>query len=394
MENIVYLDYAAATPVDQRVIDKMVKCLQIEGCFANSSARDHIYGWQASEEVEAARDQVAKTIGASPTELIFTSGATESNNQALLGMVKANKTNKRHIITTKIEHKSILSVAAYIETLGYKVSYIDTYKDGTVDIDLLKQYISDDTFLVSIAHANSVLGSVNDIHALATFCHDNNIYFHTDCAQSATWFDLNLDDSDISLVSLTPEKIYGPKGVGALYINKKQNIKIEPLIYGGTQERGLRAGTVATHQVVGMGEAFSINYNERLQNKKHIEELRNYIQDELLKLDFVSMNGTKDKIRLPGVLSLTFKGISSHMLLPSMPLIAASTGSACSSSELKPSYILKAIGLSDDDARSSIRISIGKFTKKEDVELAVSHIKERALALKGNGNFWQINKEK
>lgn len=384
----IYLDYAAATPLDPNVLNVMLEVLKQGGTFGNPSAKDHIYGWQAAEVVEEAREKIAKVVGCTPLNLIFTSGASESNNFAILGLARANP-SKKHIISSTVEHKSILSALDYLkEKHGYRIDLLNPDENGVIKFDSLKSAIRDDTLMVSICHGNSVLGVINDIHAMATLCKEHNIIFHTDCAQSAGWFDLNLDDSDITLASLTPEKIYGPKGVGALYIKREAKVELEPLIFGGGQERNLRGGTVATHQVAAMGEAFYQMSLHAKDDSVRLHSYRNYMIEQLKTLDFVKINGDT-KEHLPTILSVTFKGVDPVMLIPSLTGVAVSTGSACSSSSLKPSYVLKAIGLSDKDARSSLRISIGRFTTKEQIEQAVKEIKEQVTKLH-NTNLWQV----
>lgn len=380
----VYLDYAAATPVDPRVIEEMVNCLKIEGNFANSASRDHVYGWEALDKVENARSKVADLVGASPLEIYFTSGATESSNLAILGLAKGlfkKGDLRRHLITTKIEHKAVLESCRVLESEGYKVTYLDTLPDGSVTPELLEKALSEDTFLVSIAEANSVVGTVNDIHALANLCQKREIYFHSDCAQSAGYFTHDLSHSAISLVSLTPEKICGPKGVGALFVNKEQDIPLSPLIVGGGQERGLRSGTVATHQVVGMGKAFEIMQKEGQSDFQRINGLREYLKNELSALDGVVINGSATH-HLPSVLSVTFKVVEAHVLLSSLRTVAASTGSACNSKSLEPSYILLALGVNADDAKSTVRFSLGRFTTLEELQKVVAEIKEKLPLLR------------
>lgn len=389
----VYLDYAASTPCDPEVCQVMIDCLTKSANLGNPASKDHVYGWQAAEIVEQARDQVSKTVGTSPINIIFTSGATESSNMAIIGLARGlkDKDQRRHIITTLIEHNAVLKSCEYLEHHGYKVTYIKPYKDGSVDVKLLSKYVDDDTFLVSIAQANSVVGTINDVKALASFCHEKGIYYHTDCAQSAGWEDLSLDKTDIDLVSLTPEKIYGPKGVGAIYIKKPLDKIIEPLIFGGGQEKGLRAGTVAVHQVAAMGKAFELIKKRCDSDKKYILSLREKLKNALLKLDGVYINGSDSK-HLPGVLSVTFPGIDSHMLLPTLKDVAASTGSACSSASLVPSYVLKALDLSDNDARSSLRLSIGRFTTEDEIDRAILDITNAYNKLKTAGSMWNIKK--
>ena len=396
MNRPVYMDYAAATPLDPRVVKVMVDCLTLEGSFANPSSKDHVFGWEAAEVVENAREQVANLVGCSPLEITFTSGATESNNLAVIGLARGLRHKgdpRRHIVTSMVEHKAVLEGCEYLEKYeGYTVSYIKPHQDGSIDPELLASYLTEDTFLVSICHGNSVLGTVNDIHALALLCKDKGIYFHTDCAQTAGWEKTDFDHSAISMASLTPEKIYGPKGVGALYIKREANVPVEALIYGGGQEKGLRGGTVATHQVAAMGKAFEIMAKDAQKDKERILKLREYLVNEIKTIDGAVINGNSSH-HLPGIISASFAGIDGRMLLPTLSGIAASTGSACSSAELKPSYVLKAIGHSDELARASIRLSLGRFTTEEEVKRVAEELKTKVAALKASGSMWQIKKD-
>lgn len=372
----VYLDYAAATPVDPRVIEAMVHCLSRDGTFANPSSKDHVYGWQAAEAVENARGEIADLVGASPLEIVFTSGATESNNLAIMGLAKALREKgdkRRSIVTTLIEHKAVLEACEILEQEGYHVTYLAPHADGTVDAQLLAPALNDDVFLVSIAQGNSVTGAVSDMHALATLCRQQGIYYHSDCAQTIGYEKFELDKSDISLVSLTPEKICGPKGVGALYINRAQQVPLAPMIVGGGQERGLRGGTVPTHQVVGMGKAFALMATEGKADKERLNALRSKLITLLQAGTDCRVNGSATH-HLPHILSVTFPGIDGAMLLPSLRATACSSGSACSSADLKPSYVLTAMGLNDADARASLRLSVGRFTTEEDIERAAQDI--------------------
>lgn len=392
----IYLDYAAATPLDPCVLDVMLKVLKQDGLFGNPSAKDHIYGWQAAEVVEEAREKIAKVVSCTPLALTYTSGASESNNLAILGLARSKliqNSTKRHIISSQIEHKSVLSVLEYLKEQGFEVTLLKPTAEGEITAQMVADAITEHTFLVSICHANSVVGTVNDIFAIADVCKSKDVYFHTDCAQSAGWFDLNLDKSNISMASLTPEKIYGPKGVGALYIKKELNLALTPLIFGGGQERNLRGGTVATHQVVAMGEAFYQMTLKASADKERLYAYREQIIQELKGLDFVKINGKQDSC-LPTIVSVSFSGIDPLMLLPSLHELALSTGSACSSSNLEPSYVLKAIGLSDKEARASLRISMGRFTTQEQVTQAIEQIKATVLKLHQAQDMWQVKEKK
>lgn len=381
----VYLDYAAATPTDERVIKVMVDCLRLQGTFANSASRDHVYGWQAAEVVETARGKVADLCGCSPLEIIFTSGATESNNLAILGLAKGLREKgdpRRRVVTSMVEHKAVLQSCLELQAQGYDVDFIRPRPDGSIDVDLLKEHLTDDTFLVSISQANSVVGTVNDMHALASLCRQRGIYYHSDCAQSAGYERLELDDSDISMISLTCEKICGPKGVGALFVKRSQNVPLKPLILGGGQERGLRSGTVASHQVAAMGEAFAIMKKEGARDKERMLKLREHLKEELLSIEGSRYNGSPDH-HLPGILSISFEGIEPTVFLPSLTEVAASTGSACNSQSLEPSYVLTAMGIDPGLARTTVRLSLGRFTTAEEIDRVIACFKQEIPKLRG-----------
>lgn len=380
----VYLDYAAATPVDGRVIKEMISCLSLEGTFANSAARDHVYGWQAADKVETARGQVAELVGASPLEITFTSGATESSNLAILGLARALKEQgdpRRHLITSLIEHKAVLECCRYLESHGYRVTWLTPLPDGSISPEQVAAALEEDTFLVSVAEANSVVGTISDVRAIAMVCKARGVYFHTDMAQSVGYTGQVLKDSAIALASLTPEKLCGPKGVGALYISRALKVPVAPLILGGGQERGLRSGTVATHQVAGMGKAFEIMLKEGKSDYARLNALRDKLKQGLSALGGVKVNGSEEH-HLPGVLSVTFEGVEGRTLLPSLRGVAASTGSACSSASLTPSYVLKALGLSDADAFASVRLSLGRFTTEEEVDKVLDIFKKTLPGLR------------
>ena len=384
MNRPVYLDYAAATPTDPRVIEEMVHCLKGDGAFANPHAKDHVYGWEAAEAVETARDRVASLIGVSPLEIVFTSGATEANNLAIFGLAQALKAkgDRRHrVITSKIEHKAVLEACERLESLGYEVTYLTPHRDGIVDVGLLKEHFDDDVFLVSIAQANSVLGSVCDVAALAAFCREHGAFFHTDTAQSAGYIKTDFGSSDVSLATLTSEKICGPKGVGALYIKRSQNIPLSAQILGGGQEKGMRGGTVPTHQVAGMGKAFEIMQSQGADDAERMNALREKLIARISRIDGAIINGSRDH-HVPGILSVSFENVDGAMLIPSLSKIAVSAGSACSSAILKPSYILTGIGLPEDLARASLRISLGRFTTESEIDIACDDIEQTVAKLR------------
>jgi cysteine desulfurase len=372
-----YLDYAAATPCDPRVIKTIVHCLEKDGVFANPHSKDHVYGWEAAEAVEEARSRVASLVGASPLEITFTSGATEANNLAIIGLAKALKLKgdpRRHIVTSQIEHKAVLEACDELEQEGCEVTRLVPQKDGSITPEQVVEAMTDSTFLVSIAQANSVLGTVSDVHAIAKAVRARGAFFHTDTAQSAGYMKTDFDHSEISMATLTSEKICGPKGVGALYVQRSQNVPLHPLVMGGGQEKGLRGGTVPTHEVAGMGMAFEIMQKEGASDARRIGALRQRLEAALSAIPGCVINGSRDR-RVPGILSVSFRGIDGRRLLPELSTrVAASAGSACSSSDLKPSYVLTAIGLDEDLARASLRLSIGRFTTREEVDEAAAAI--------------------
>ena len=392
----IYLDNAASTPMDERVIAAMVACLDSSGTFGNSASKDHVYGWEAAEVVESARDAIASAVGCSPLELIFTSGATESNNLALRGLclgLKAQalaqgRSPKLHLITTTVEHKAVLECCEQLEHEGFRVTYLKPRRDGTVTPEMLAAVLTPETCLVSISQANSVLGSINDMEALAQVTRAAGAYYHSDCAQSNGLLDLNLAQSAVSMVTLTPEKIYGPKGVGALYLKREDQLPIQPLIVGGGHEKGLRGGTLATHQIAAMGKAFELIAKERATVTAQVSALRDRLLTGLKAIPNALINGYLDPEdlsstpHLPGIVSVSFTGINGQYLLPSLRAVACSSGSACSSKELKPSYVLTEIGLSDEVARASLRLSIGRFTSAEDIDAALAAITATVAALK------------
>lgn len=372
----IYLDNAASTPMDLRVIKAMTACLGQEGVFGNSASKDHVYGWMAANVVDKARDQIASCVGCSILEIIFTSGATESNNLAIQGLaygLRKRLDPRNQIITTTIEHKAVLECCDKLAQEGFDVVYLKPQGDGTIKPEQLEAALTDRTFLVSISQANSVLGSINDIKALSRIAKQHGAFYHTDCAQSNGVLDLDLAHTDVSLATLTPEKIYGPKGIGALYIQHDLDIPLEPLIVGGGHEKGLRGGTLATHQIAAMGEAFAIMGKERKEIVAKVSALRQRLVEKLTNIPECFINGS-ESLHLPGIISVTFRGLDGKLLLPSLRGVACSSGSACSSKELKPSYVLTEIGLSEDDARASLRLSIGKFNTEQEIDDAAQAI--------------------
>lgn len=367
MQNPIYLDYAATTPVDERVAAKMCECLTKEGTFGNPASRSHSYGWMAAEVVDIARNQIADLISADSREIIFTSGATECDNMAIKGVAEAYRSKGNHIITSQIEHKAVLDTCHYLEDKGFKVTYLQPRKDGLIIPDMVKDAITPETILVSLMHVNNEIGTITDIHAISNICRESGIIFHTDAAQSLGKVNIDVSNSPIDLISMSGHKIYGPKGIGALYIRRQPKVDLVPIIHGGGHERGFRSGTLATHQIAGMGEACRILKDVFIEENSRILELRNSLMKKLLSLPGVSVNGSVDQ-RVACNLNLSFAGVDGDTLIASLNDIAVSSGSACTSASVEPSYVLTAIGVKRELAYSSIRFSLGRYTTKQDVD--------------------------
>ncbi len=362
----IYLDYAASTPVDPRVAEKMMACLTMDGNFANPASRSHVYGWKSEEAVERSRKQVADLVGAQTREIVWTSGATESNNLAIKGLALQKEAIGRHIITSSVEHKAVLDTCAELELQGFRVSYLKPGTDGCITPEQLEESLQEDTILVSLMHVNNEIGTVNDIAALGRVCAKKKITFHVDAAQSVGKIVIDLTKLDVDMMSFCAHKVYGPKGVGALYVRQKPKVRLKAQIHGGGHERGMRSGTLPTHQLVGMGESFAIAGAEIASQHTMLTQLRDKLWTKISELEGVSLNGGFEN-RLPGNLNVCFGALDGEMLLLSLKDIAVSTGSACTSASLEPSYVLKQIGLSDEQAHGSLRISIGRFTTESEI---------------------------
>ncbi|WP_285276020.1 IscS subfamily cysteine desulfurase [Halopseudomonas bauzanensis] len=365
----IYLDYAATTPVDPQVAEKMCACLTMDGNFANPASRSHLYGWQAEEAAELARRQVADLVGADPREIVWTSGATESDNLAIKGAARAFAERGRHIVTSQIEHKAVIDSCRQLEREGFEVSYLKPDSDGLISVEQLQAALREDTILVSLMHVNNEIGVINDIAALGALVRERGILFHVDAAQSTGKLPINLKQLPVDLMSFSAHKSYGPKGVGALYVRRSPDVRIEALIHGGGHERGMRSGTLAPHQLVGMGEAFALAGAQMKAENARIAALRDQLLEGLKELDGVTLNGSADQ-RVPHNLNLAFAGVDGELLLLALRDLALSTGSACTSASVEPSYVLRAIGLPDELAHSSIRLSLGRFSTEEDVRHA------------------------
>ncbi|MDI9817670.1 MULTISPECIES: IscS subfamily cysteine desulfurase [unclassified Legionella] len=369
----IYLDYMATTPADPRVVEKMIQFLGPDGIFGNPASVTHIYGKKAAEAVEGAREQIARTIHALPQEIVFTSGATEANNLAILGAARFYQRKGKHAITMATEHKAVLDTFHQLEREGFRVSYLAPQPDGLLDLNTLEQALTDETVLVSIMHVNNEIGVIQDIAAIGKLLRDKGIVFHVDAAQSAGKLEIDMNCLPVDLMSFSAHKNYGPKGVGALFVRHKPRIRLQPQSYGGGHEGGLRSGTLATHQIVGMGEAFALSEMSRVEEQARILHLRQQLWDGIRHIPGVRLNGHEQK-RVAGNLNLSFAGVDGDSLLLALRELAISTTSACSSASIQPSYVLRSLGLDDELAYSSIRLSCGRFTTEEQIQKAIAII--------------------
>jgi cysteine desulfurase len=381
MPRTVYLDYAATTPVDPRVAQKMSGCLLTDGNFGNPASRSHLFGWRAEESVEEARAQVAALLNADPREIVWTSGATEADNLALKGVAEyygagdAGTRPRRHIVTSRIEHKAVLDSCAYLETRGFEVTYLTPAHNGIVSAEQVAAALRNDTLMVSVMHANNEIGVINDIAAIGAVCRERGVFYHVDAAQSAGKLPIDLAALPVDLMSLSAHKMYGPKGIGVLYVRRNPPVRLVAQMHGGGHERGMRSGTLPTHQCVGMGEAARILANAMADENARIGALRDRFLQQLDDLDGVTLNGDA-RARLPGSLNLSFADVDGETLLLALDDIAVSTGSACTSATVEPSYVLQAIGVPDALAHASLRITLGRFTTDAEVDFASARLKE------------------
>ncbi len=386
----VYLDYSATTPVDPRVAEKMIPFLTEH--FGNPASRSHSFGWTAEEAVENAREEVAKLVNADPKEIVWTSGATESDNLAIKGAAYFYETKGRHLITLKTEHKAVLDTMRELESQGFKVTYLDPLPNGLLDLAALKAAIRPDTSLVSIMHVNNEIGVIQDIAAIGRICREHGVIFHVDAAQSTGKVEIDLEKLPVDLMSFSAHKTYGPKGIGALYIRRKPRIRLKAQMHGGGHERGMRSGTLATHQIVGMGEAFRIAREEMAMESARIRGLRDKLLAGIQDIEEVFINGDLEQ-RVPHNLNASFNYVEGESLMMAIKDLAVSSGSACTSSSLEPSYVLRALGRSDELAHSSIRFSIGRFTTEADIDFAVSLIKDAVERLRDISPLWEMYKD-
>ena len=392
MKTPIYLDYAATTPVDPRVAEKMVGCLTNEGNYGNPASRSHVFGWEAEELVENARAQVASLINADPREIIWTSGATEADNLAIKGFAHFNQGKGKHIITSRVEHKAVLDSCRQLEREGFEVTYLDPDEHGIVSSEKVAGAIREDTTIVSLIHVNNELGSLNDIAAIGAVCRENKVVFHIDAAQSAGKVKIDVEAMNIDLMSMSGHKIYGPKGIGALYVRRKPRVRLEAQMHGGGHERGIRSGTLATHQIVGMAEAFRLAGEEMQANTEKVIALRKQLLDGLNELEEVRLNG-HPALNYPGIVNLSFAFVDGESLLMALKDMAVSSGSACTSASLEPSYVLLALGLDDELAQSSIRFSIGRSTTEEEIDFVIEQTKTAVSRLREMSLQWDRFKE-
>jgi len=392
MKKPIYLDYSATTPVDPRVAEKMCKYLTLDGEFGNPASRSHPFGWRAEEAVEEARAQVAALIGADPKEIVWTSGATESDNLAIKGVANFYGKKGRHIVTCKTEHKAVLDTCRQLERDGYEVTYLDPEPNGLLDLEKLKSAIRPDTILVSVMHVNNEIGVIQDIAAIGTLTRERGVLFHTDAAQSAGKVPIDVNATNVDLMSLSAHKIYGPKGIGALYVRRKPRVRLEAQMHGGGHERGMRSGTLPTHQCVGMGEAFRLAKAEMGGEIGRIRMLRNRLLNALKGMPEVYVNGDLEN-RTAGNLNMSFNFVEGESLIMALKDIAVSSGSACTSASLEPSYVLRALGRNDELAHSSIRFTIGRFTTQEEIDYAAALVKEKVAKLRELSPLWEMHQE-
>ena len=378
--------------MDERVAQSMMDCLTKEGNFGNPASRSHVFGWDADKAVEEARKNVAALINANPKEIVWTSGATESNNLAIKGAAHFYQKNGKHIITCKTEHKAVLDTCRQLEREGFEVTYLEPRDNGLIDLEVLKAAIREDTVLVSIMHVNNEIGVIQDIKAIGEITRERKIVFHVDAAQSPGKVAVDVEDMNVDLMSMSAHKAYGPKGIGALYVRRKPRIRIEAQMHGGGHERGMRSGTLATHQIVGMGEAFRIAKEEMASDNERILMLRNRLLNGLKDMEEIYVNGDLEQ-RIPGNLNVSFNYVEGESLIMALKDIAVSSGSACTSASLEPSYVLRAIGRDDELAHSSLRFTIGRFTTVEEVDFAVELIRNAVIKLRDLSPLWDMFKE-
>ena len=388
----IYLDYSATTPVDPRVAEKMCACLTPDGAFGNPASRSHAYGWEAEKLVDEARANVAALVGADPREIVWTSGATESDNLAIKGAAHFYHKQGKHIVTLKTEHKAVLDSCRQLEREGFEVSYLDVQPDGLLDLEAFEAALRPDTVLASVMHVNNEIGVIQDIAAIGAICRERKVVFHVDAAQSPGKVPIDLAALPIDLMSFSAHKIYGPKGIGALYVQRKPRVRLEAQMHGGGHERGLRSGTLPTHQIVGMGEAFRIAHEEMATENERILKLRNRLFDGLKDMEEVYVNGDLEH-RIAGNLNISFNFVEGESLMMALKDMAVSSGSACTSASLEPSYVLRALGRPDELAHSSLRFTLGRFTTEAEIDQVLSQVRGQVDRLRELSPLWDMYKE-
>jgi cysteine desulfurase len=378
--------------VDPRVAEKMCACLTLDGTFGNPASRSHRYGWEAEQLIDEARANVAALVNANPKEIVWTSGATESNNLAIKGAAHFYQNKGKHLITLKTEHKAVLDTCRQLEREGFEVTYLDVQENGLLDLDVFRAALREDTILASVMHVNNEIGVVQDIAAIGEICREHKVIFHVDAAQSPGKVEIDLAAMKVDLMSFSAHKIYGPKGIGALYVRRKPRIRIEAQMHGGGHERGMRSGTLATHQIVGMGEAFRLAREEMAEESLRIKKLRDRLYDGLKDMEEVYVNGDLEQ-RIAGNLNISFNFVEGESLMMALKDMAVSSGSACTSASLEPSYVLRALGREDELAHSSIRFTLGRFTTEEEVDHVLGQVREQVERLRELSPLWDMFKE-
>jgi cysteine desulfurase len=386
----IYMDYSATNPCDPRVVDAMIPWLREH--FGNPASRSHAWGWEAEAAVEKARDHIAALIGADPREIVWTSGATESNNLAIKGAAGFYKTKGKHLITVKTEHKAVLDTMRELERQGFEVTYLDVQEDGLVNLDVFKAAIRPDTILASVMYVNNEIGVIQDVVALGNICREKGVIFHVDAAQATGRVEFDISKMPIDLMSLTSHKTYGPKGIGALYVRRKPRVRLEAQMHGGGHERGMRSGTLPTHQCVGMGEAYRIAKEEMHEENKKITALQQRLMNGLKSIEQVFINGHETQ-RVPHNINMSFNYVEGESLIMGIKGLAVSSGSACTSASLEPSYVLRALGRSDELAHSSLRMTIGRWTTEAEIDFAIATIKENVAKLRDMSPLWDMYQE-
>lgn len=392
MQLPIYLDYAATCPVDKRVLEKMMQFMTKDGAFGNPASRSHRFGWQAEEAVDVARNQIADLIGADSREIVFTSGATESDNLAIKGAAHFYQSKGKHIITCKTEHKAVLDTCRQLEREGFEVTYLSPKSDGLVDLAELENAMRDDTILVSIMHVNNETGVIQDIAKIGELCRSKKIVFHVDATQSVGKLPIDLKTLKVDLMSMSSHKLYGPKGIGALYVRRKPRIRLEAIIHGGGHERGMRSGTLPVHQIVGMGEAYAICQQEMAEEMPRLTALRDRLYNGLKDIEETYVNGSMTE-RVGTNLNMSFNYVEGESLMMALRDIAVSSGSACTSASLEPSYVLRALGLNDELAHSSIRFTVGRYTTEEEIDYTIELVKKAVAKLRELSPLWDMHKE-